>query len=442
MDKGRNLFYNLFDGYLVPWTRKVLDIPYMRALRETFMLMMPLFILLTLLSMFGSLMVNPAGPLMSEDGLGLGTFLSGGLHGQSYRNSDFYSLLVWLSDFINIISFLNYLIFSMLFTDRLSRLYRTDRMLSVLCTLTGYIFLLAIFKEGMADISLYFRGRGFFIALFISTVTVLSFRKFATMRIFHPPLAEGLPSLMEYSMSRILILCGTLIVAFCTVSGWMMLEEHFASVPMILKANFSMDFAQHPLVAMGYELVRRFLWWLGLNGNGLTFCWNEAFYLPAQALNELEGGRYIFTREFFDAVPVSLLGLAISIWVFSKQRRMRSISAYSLPCLIFSINEPFLFALPIVLNPLFLLPYLMAPIANVLIGYLAIDYGVVPLFRYAVESGAPLLLEGILATGDVMGAVLQLVWLSVDIIIYTPFVIVFNLLHEDEEFTAEEVREL
>ena len=94
------------------------------------------------------------------------------------------------------------------------------------------------------------------------------------------------------------------------------------------------------------------------------------------------------------------------------------------------------------LNPLFLLPYLMAPIANVLIGYLAIDYGVVPLFRYAVESGAPVLLEGILATGDVMGAVLQLVWLSVDIIIYTPFVIVFNLLHEDEEFTAEEVREL
>jgi PTS system cellobiose-specific IIC component len=102
-----------------------------------------------------------------------------------------------------------------------------------------------------------------------------------------------------------------------------------------------------------------------------------------------------------------------------------------------------------VLNPLFLIPYVLAPMVNVLIGYLAIAGHIVPIFRYAIGSSAPVLLDGIIATGDVMGAVLQLVWLSVDIIIYTPFVIIFNLMDDaktdrEEELIsdAQEVRNL
>jgi PTS system cellobiose-specific IIC component len=86
---------------------------------------------------------------------------------------------------------------------------------------------------------------------------------------------------------------------------------------------------------------------------------------------------------------------------------------------------------------------------NVLIGYLAIAGHIVPIFRHAIGSSAPVLLDGIIATGDVMGAVLQLVWLSVDIIIYTPFVIIFNLMDDaktdrEEELIsdAQEVRNL
>ena len=182
-----------------------------------------------------------------------------------------------------------------------------------------------------------------------------------------------------------------------------------------------------------------------MNGNSLVFAWREAFYIPAQMSNELEGTSFIFTSEFFDAISVSLLGLAISIWVFSTHARMRSISAYSMPSLILSINEPFLFGLPIVLNPLFLIPYVIAPMVNVLIGYLAISSGIVPVFRHAIGSQAPVLLDGVIATGDLMGAVLQLVWLSVDIVIYTPFVVIFNLMEQDklveESDPMEEVRQ-
>jgi PTS system cellobiose-specific IIC component len=86
---------------------------------------------------------------------------------------------------------------------------------------------------------------------------------------------------------------------------------------------------------------------------------------------------------------------------------------------------------------MFLVPYLLAPMLNVLVGWLAIHWDIVPLFRYTVESNAPVLLQGWLAAGDIMGAVLQLVWLSLDIVIYTPFVIIFNLLTQDEDQPEE-----
>ena len=140
----------------------------------------------------------------------------------------------------------------------------------------------------------------------------------------------------------------------------------------------------------------------------------------------------IFTVEFFDSLSISLLGLAISIWVFSTQLGLRRLASFSMPCLFLSINEPFLFALPIVLNPLFLLPYLLASLVNTYVGYLAISSGIVPIFQYAQPSVLPAVLQGFVTTGDPMGGVLQLVWLALDIVIYSPFVIVFNLLEQEE----------
>lgn len=102
--------------------------------------------------------------------------------------------------------------------------------------------------------------------------------------------------------------------------------------------------------------------------------------------------------------------------IFS-QEKIRKLSAYCFPTLLLGLNTPFLFSLPIVLNPLFLIPYLLASMLNVGVGYLAIHWNIVPVFRYAVESCAPVFLQGWLATGDVMGTVLQLVWLSLDIVI-------------------------
>ena len=49
----------ILEAYLIPWSRRLLRIPYLKALRETFCIMMPLIIMLALLNMAGSLVLNP-----------------------------------------------------------------------------------------------------------------------------------------------------------------------------------------------------------------------------------------------------------------------------------------------------------------------------------------------------------------------------------------------
>ncbi|MBQ7479471.1 MAG: PTS sugar transporter subunit IIC, partial [Selenomonadaceae bacterium] len=79
-------------------------------------------------------------------------------------------------------------------------------------------------------------------------------------------------------------------------------------------------------------------------------------------------------------------------------------------------------------------PYLAAPLANTLLGWIAISWGIVPVFETGLPWTMPILFSGTLGTGSFMGGVLQVVWLVMDIFIYAPFVITANMLDfKDEE---------
>lgn len=427
----------LLDGIIIPLTRHLRKIAYLKAIRDSFCLMMPVIILLTLIHMTGYLLCNPTGPLLGEDWLGLGSVLTGGLHDQAYRESAFFAFWNQIKEYLEVTNILNSLLFALMLTVKLAELWQVNRNLALICTVAAYLFLITAFPGNGHELALYFAGRGFFLALLIATFTTLLFSRLSRLKFWQLPVVPGLPHEMAASLKLMLPLSCTLLASLLTAFSWVSVDSSLLSLPTLLANAVSESVAQSPALAVGYELTRRLLWWLGLNGYSLTCFWSEAFYLPAQTANELAGGKFVFTAEFFDATSISLLGLAISIWVFASRQKLRRLSAYCFPLMLLSINEPFLFALPIVLNPMFLVPYLLAPVLNVLVGWLAIHWGIVPLFRYTVESTAPVLLQGWLATGDVMGAVLQLVWLSLDIVVYTPFVIIFNLLTQEEDRQKE-----
>ena len=106
--------------------------------------------------------------------------------------------------------------------------------------------------------------------------------------------------------------------------------------------------------------------------------------------------------------------------------------------MLFNIQEPLAFGLPIVLNPLLLIPYILAPLANMVVGWLALSSGLVPIFKYVVPWTMPLFFGGTIGTGSIAGGLLQVVWLVMDVFIYAPFVIMGNRIKDEEDEGEEE----
>ncbi len=146
---------------------------------------------------------------------------------------------------------------------------------------------------------------------------------------------------------------------------------------------------------------------------------------------------YVFTSSFFEAGLIQVMGLVIAILVFSKHESWRSIAKFGGICMFFNVQELMVFGLPIMLNPLFLIPYILAPIANTVVGWLAISGGIVPIFNASFPWTMPMLLSGTMGTGSFMGGVLQIIWLVIDIFIYAPFVITANMIELPEKAKEE-----
>ena len=150
----------------------------------------------------------------------------------------------------------------------------------------------------------------------------------------------------------------------------------------------------------------------------------------------------IFTAGFSDFFcnfggGGSTLGLVIMMAFLGKSNRMKTLGRLSLPAGIFGINEPLIFGLPIVLNPLMAVPFILAPVANTIIGYVATVTGIMPItLGVQLPWTCPIVFSGFLVTGSVMGSVVQIVMLAVDILIYYPFFKLLDKRYLDEESAA------
>ena len=116
------------------------------------------------------------------------------------------------------------------------------------------------------------------------------------------------------------------------------------------------------------------------------------------------------------------LALAILLVFFGKSSQSKTIGKLSFVPSIFNINEPLMFGIPIVLNPLLLVPYVLAPIVNVLIAYVFMGIGLVSMPVGINPSWTmPIGLSGAIATNwDIRAILLQFFLLGIDLLIYYP----------------------
>ena len=121
------------------------------------------------------------------------------------------------------------------------------------------------------------------------------------------------------------------------------------------------------------------------------------------------------------------------MWL-TKSKRNRAIGRASVVPTFFGVNEPILFGAPLVLNPIFFIPFIFAPIANVWIFKFFIDTLGMNSFTVNLSWTIPAPLGLVLGTNfQVLSFILAALLVVVDVVIYYPFLKVY-----DEQILEEE----
>ncbi|MDO5048063.1 MAG: PTS transporter subunit EIIC [Anaerococcus sp.] len=295
---------------------------------------------------------------------------------------------------------------------------------------------------------------GIFLSMIVAIISVSIFA-FAVNKKLVIKLPEGVPPAVMDSFAALIPAAFSMIFFF-------IINIIIANTSYNYLHNLIYEVLQAPLVGLGkfalFEVIYQFLstlfWFFGINGPAVT----NTIFSPihkALTLENYEAAKAglemtnVFTAGFSDFFcnfggGGSTLGLVIMMAFLAKSNRMKMLGRLSLPAGIFGINEPIIFGLPIVLNPIMLIPFILSPVVNTIIAYLATIIGFIP-----VTSGIqlpwtmPIGFSGYLITGSLSAVILQLGLLVLNMAIYYPFMKLLDKKYlEEENEKVDEVDEL
>lgn len=181
-------------------------------------------------------------------------------------------------------------------------------------------------------------------------------------------------------------------------------------------------------------LVESVLWLFGIHGGNV---FDSLLNSPNGAFAFSNG--QITTKPFIDTFVLlggcgATICAFIALIIFSKIKKRKKLCHLAGIPLLFNINELIVFGLPIVLNPIYLVPFVLTPLVCYSIAYLATFTGIVPqIVNPGVQWTTPIIISGYRATGSVMGSVLQIFLLAIGVAIYAPFVLLDNRISKENE---------
>lgn len=136
------------------------------------------------------------------------------------------------------------------------------------------------------------------------------------------------------------------------------------------------------------------------------------------------------------------LVLVFMFCFLAKSQEMRAVGKAAIVPVCFAVNEPLLFAAPIVLNPVFFVPFVFAPIANIWILKIFIDFLGMNGFMYALPWTVPGPIGTIMGLGfQPLAFVMLALILVVDFVLYYPFFRAYDAQKcaEEAEISQEEL---
>lgn len=118
-----------------------------------------------------------------------------------------------------------------------------------------------------------------------------------------------------------------------------------------------------------------------------------------------------------------MLALVIALIIVGRQPEIQRLARWNLLPTLFNSGYGLMTGLPVILNPVFLLPYLLLPLANLLLSALATLMHLIPATPYPLPMGTPGPLAAFIGSnGDWEALLFSLVLLIFDVWVYIPFV--------------------
>lgn len=417
---------------MVPVVSKFASLRYMRALKSGFMVIMPLTIIASVFLLITDFPITGYPEFMAKIfGPEWDSFLS-----PAYR-ATFDMMGILLAGTI---------------AYKLAESDEVDRLPVMIISIVAYVIVTPKFVTAESGevinkvLPMAWLGTKGVITAIIMSITSTEIYRFIVKKNLVIKLPENVPPMVYKSFFS--LVPGVIVVAFA-----LLVNGIFLTMGKSMH-EFIYDILQVPLQGLTASPIaitivaglNGFLWWFGIHPTVVNSIVNpllnansvENLELFKQGVLTLENAN-IGTIQMIDQFATiggagMTIGLVLAMLVVAKSQRMKMLSKLSTVPAVFNINEPIVFGLPIIMNPLMLIPITLAPIVSVLIAYGAIVIGFMNPFNGVVAPWpTPPIFNGFLVSGW-QGAVVQVVAIIAAFAIYYPFVLAL-----DKQYRAEEV---
>ncbi|GMG79182.1 PTS cellobiose transporter subunit IIC [Bacillus safensis] len=216
---------------------------------------------------------------------------------------------------------------------------------------------------------------------------------------------------------------------------------------------------QAPLVGLGSGIIPtliavffiQILWFFGLHGqiiinSVMDPIWNTLSIQNLESYTKTGEVPNIISKQFIEIYTVGMggtgmtLAVVFTILIFLKSKQLKQVAKLGLGPGLFNVNEPIIFGLPIVMNPLILIPWILAPMVITCITYFAMASGIVPPpTGVNIPWTVPIFISGMMATNSLAGGLLQLFNLMIVFVIWFPFLKFIDRMNvKNEKITTTE----
>lgn len=426
-----NKMFLLISKLLMPMATYLNNSRYLQVLRDAFMLAFPI-------TMFGSIVVVIANlPFLDK-------FMSEGT-----LNAFKSSLGNAPSATMGIMSI--FVVFGIGYY--LSKSYNVEAVFGGAISLVSFLLLtpFLIEVEGMTEavgnvLPLDRLGaKGMFLAMITGFLSGEIYR-FVVQKNWTIKMPDGVPPAVAKSFSA-------LVPALLTLTVFLLLNIGVTSLFNTNLHDVIFNVVQQPLVKLGNGLVPTLIaiffvqlfWFFGLHGQVIVNSvmdpiWNTLSLENLNAYTTTGEVPNIISKQFVEIYTVGLggsgstLAVIVAILLFLKSKQLKQIGKLSLGPGIFNVNEPVIFGLPIVMNPLIMIPWIVAPLITVTVTYFAMSTGLVPPpTGVAVPWTVPMFISGMMATNSLAGGLLQLVNFLIILAVWFPFLKFIDRLNVKKE---------